>query len=139
MHGLFLLTFLRFSLFYSLAYMETMASSTGKYESKVTKRKKENEDPNIVQCSSATNLSSMLSDSPKVEDMETLMKDLSKDVSLLFSNYAKTLSERSAVDSLQVHKFEEILVEARSLEMQIRQKKENLRNHLSTIAKTLQK
>ncbi|XP_073441217.1 testis-expressed protein 12 isoform X2 [Dendrobates tinctorius] len=119
--------------------METMASSTGKYESKVTKRKKENEDPNIVQCSSATNLSSMLSDSPKVEDMETLMKDLSKDVSLLFSNYAKTLSERSAVDSLQVHKFEEILVEARSLEMQIRQKKENLRNHLSTIAKTLQK
>ncbi|CAJ0954455.1 unnamed protein product [Ranitomeya imitator] len=71
--------------------------------------------------------------------METLMKDLSKDVSLLFSNYAKTLSERSAVDSLQVHKFEEILVEARSLEMQIRQKKENLRNHLSTIAKTLQK
>ncbi|XP_077105860.1 testis-expressed protein 12 isoform X2 [Ranitomeya variabilis] len=116
--------------------METMASSAGKYESKVTKRKKENEDPEIVQCSSATNLPS---DSPKVEDMETLMKDLSKDVSLLFSNYAKTLSERSAVDSLQVHKFEEILVEARSLEMQIRQKKENLRNHLSTIAKTLQK
>ncbi|XP_069598856.1 testis-expressed protein 12 isoform X2 [Ranitomeya imitator] len=119
--------------------METMASSAGKYESKGAKRKKENEDPETVHCSSATNLPSGPLDSPKVEDMETLMKDLSKDVSLLFSNYAKTLSERSAVDSLQVHKFEEILVEARSLEMQIRQKKENLRNHLSTIAKTLQK
>ncbi|KAM4016520.1 testis-expressed protein 12 isoform 2-T2 [Anomaloglossus baeobatrachus] len=121
--------------------METMASGTAKYDSKAMKRKKdkENVDPETAQCASPKNLPSKPSDGPKEKDMEALMKDLSKEVSLLFSNYAKTLSECSAVDSLHVQKFEEIVLEARSLEMQIRQKKENLRNHLSTIAKTLQK
>ncbi|XP_056400760.1 testis-expressed protein 12 [Hyla sarda] len=118
--------------------METMASNTAKYESKSIKRKKdkENIDP---ETQTPTNIPSTLSDSPQVEDIATMMKDLSKEVNLLFSNYAKTLSERSTVDSLHVREFDKILEEARSLEIQIRQKKENLRNHLSMIAKTLQR
>ncbi|XP_040282617.1 testis-expressed protein 12 [Bufo bufo] len=118
-----------------------MASSTAKCESKGLKRKKdkENVDPETLQCLSSTDRPSILSDSPQVEDIDTMMKDLSNEVNLLFSNYAKTLSERSALDSLHVQKFDEILTEARSLESQIRQKKEDLRSYLTMIAKTLQR
>ncbi|KAM3920774.1 testis-expressed protein 12 [Leptodactylus fuscus] len=121
--------------------METMASSAVKCESKSTKRKldKENIDPEAPQCLPSTSQLSAVSDSLQVEDMESMMKDLSKEVTLLFSNYAKTLSERSAMDLLHVHMFDEILKEARSLETQIRQKKENLRNHLTMTAKILQR
>ncbi|XP_075694890.1 testis-expressed protein 12 isoform X2 [Rhinoderma darwinii] len=121
--------------------METMASSPAKFDSKTIKRKKdkENIDPETLQFIPPTNPPSTVSDSAQLEDIETMTTDLSKEINLLFSNYAKTLSERSAVDSLHVHEFDEILKEARSLEVQIRQKKENLRSHLTMVAKTLQR
>ncbi|XP_069804022.1 testis-expressed protein 12 [Dendropsophus ebraccatus] len=121
--------------------MEIMESSTGKYEGKTIKRKKdkENIDPETLHSLSSKNQPSTMSDSPQVEDVESMMKDLSKEVNILFSNYAKTLSDHSTVESHHVQEFDKILEEAKSLEIQIRQKKENLRNHLTMIAKTLQR
>ncbi|KAG8569261.1 hypothetical protein GDO81_014325 [Engystomops pustulosus] len=121
--------------------MEKMSSSTAKHESKTIKRKidKENMDPEHAQCMPPPSRPSPLSDNHQVENFELMMKDLSKEVNLLFSNYAKTLGESSALDVLHVHMFDEILKEARSLETQLRQKKEDLRNHLTMLAKALQR
>ncbi|XP_063799272.1 testis-expressed protein 12 isoform X2 [Pseudophryne corroboree] len=116
-----------------------MANIALKYESKCLKRKKEMEilDSEIIQCSSPTSQPSAPSDSSPVGDIEAIMKDLSKELNLLFCNYAKTLSERAAVDVLYVHEFDEILKDARSLEMQLKQKMESLKNNLTMIANNL--
>ncbi|XP_066463050.1 testis-expressed protein 12 [Eleutherodactylus coqui] len=121
--------------------METMASSTVEGGSKSLKRKneKENVDPETLHCSPPTKLPSILSDNPQVKDIKIMMSDLSQEIILLFSKYAEALSECATEDLQNICELDEILKEARSLEAQIRQKKENLRNDLSMITKTLQK
>ncbi|XP_075046428.1 testis-expressed protein 12 isoform X2 [Mixophyes fleayi] len=72
-----------------------MANSSLKCESKSKglKRKIDMEilDSEILQCSSPTSQPSAVSDISQVGDIEAVMKDLSKEINLLFCNYAKTL------------------------------------------------
>ncbi|KAM4650544.1 testis-expressed protein 12 [Discoglossus pictus] len=108
-------------------------------ENKGFKRKKENEvqDTENSQCSSPVRQPSCLSDSS--QDLETVVEDISKELHLLFAKYATFLSERSAVDASYVQEFDEILKEARSVETQLKQKRESLRNRLTMIANNLQR
>ncbi|XP_053546900.1 testis-expressed protein 12-like [Bombina bombina] len=110
-------------------------------ENKALKRKKEIEIKNAEnpQCSSPAGPPPCLSDSSKDADIETLMKDISNDINLHFAKYAKALSERSAVDASYIQEFNEILKEARSVEVHLKQKRESLRNRLTMIANKLQR
>ncbi|XP_075046426.1 testis-expressed protein 12 isoform X1 [Mixophyes fleayi] len=118
-----------------------MANSSLKCESKSKglKRKIDMEilDSEILQCSSPTSQPSAVSDISQVGDIEAVMKDLSKEINLLFCNYAKTLRERSVVDAQYVHEFDELIKEARSVEIQLKQKRESLKNRLTMIANNL--
>ncbi|XP_063292734.1 testis-expressed protein 12 [Pelobates fuscus] len=110
-------------------------------ENKSFKRKKDTEikDSEILHSSSSAKPSSINSNNPQFGDIESIIKDLSKEINLFFSKYARTLSEQSVVDASYVQEFDEILKEARSLEGHLKEKRESLRSQLTVIAKTLQK
>ncbi|MEE6484764.1 hypothetical protein FKM82_014016 [Ascaphus truei] len=111
-------------------------------ESKSFKRKKETEmqDLESPQCSSLTRQQpSAPSDSSQVGDVEKVTQDLSREITLLLAKYAKILRERSSVDASYVQEFDEILKEARAVEIQLKQKRESLKNRLTMIANTLQR
>ncbi|XP_072282553.1 testis-expressed protein 12 [Pyxicephalus adspersus] len=117
-----------------------MASTSSQHESKNCKRKKEMEvlDSEMLQCVLPSNQPSPHSDITEGV-FDVVLKDLRKELNILLSKYARILSEQSAVDVLYVDGFDEILNEAKSLETQLKQKKESLRNRLTMIANTLQK
>ncbi|XP_053308428.1 testis-expressed protein 12 [Spea bombifrons] len=121
-----------------------MTSKALKYEeNKGFKRKKETQvtvkESETTQCSLPTDTSPVRSDSSEIGDLEAVIKDLSKEINLIFAKFAKVLSERSAVDASYVQEFDEILKEAKCLEIHLKQKRENLRNRLTMIANTLQR
>ncbi|MEE6484761.1 hypothetical protein FKM82_014016 [Ascaphus truei] len=92
------------------------------------------------QCSSLTRQQpSAPSDSSQVGDVEKVTQDLSREITLLLAKYAKILRERSSVDASYVQEFDEILKEARAVEIQLKQKRESLKNRLTMIANTLQR
>ncbi|XP_078140490.1 testis-expressed protein 12 [Centroberyx gerrardi] len=61
-----------------------------------------------------------------------------REVSMLFSKYAEVLSERAAADASQVKELEGIMMEARSLESHLKEKKDHLRRTLALISDKLQ-
>ncbi|XP_068069817.1 testis-expressed protein 12 [Danio rerio] len=69
---------------------------------------------------------------------ETALAEASREVSLLFSKYLEVLRERAAVDASQLGELEGILTEARSLEANLKEKKEHLRRSLALISDKLQ-
>ncbi|XP_018081420.1 testis-expressed protein 12 isoform X2 [Xenopus laevis] len=118
-----------------------MSSKPQKFEeNKSFKRKNEPEaeDPENSSCSSPSP-SLCVSDSFPTGDIETLIRGLNKEINLLFDKYAQILNERSAVDASYVQEFDGIVKEARSVEIQLKQKRESLRNRLTKIANTLQR
>uniref|UniRef100_A0A8C5Q2D3 Uncharacterized protein n=1 Tax=Leptobrachium leishanense TaxID=445787 RepID=A0A8C5Q2D3_9ANUR len=96
-------------------------------------------DSEMLQCSSPSKPTSALSNSTQFGDIETILKDLSKEINLIFAMYARKLSECSFADASYVQEFDDILKEARSLENHLKQKRESFRSELTRIANTLQK
>ncbi|XP_076832825.1 testis-expressed protein 12 [Brachyhypopomus gauderio] len=70
---------------------------------------------------------------------ETAWAEAVKDINLVFSMYSKVLRERAAADASQIEELEDILTEALSLESQLLEKKEHLRQSLAVISDKLQK
>ncbi|XP_018429150.1 PREDICTED: testis-expressed sequence 12 protein [Nanorana parkeri] len=118
-----------------------MASTASQDESKSSKRKKDMEvlDSEMLQCALPSKEPSSYSEISQGGDTDALVKDLRKEINLILLKFAKILSELSAVDVRYVDEFDDILKEARSLETQLKQKRESLRNQLTMIANTLQR
>ncbi|CAL8336087.1 unnamed protein product [Boreogadus saida] len=68
---------------------------------------------------------------------EAAVAGANREVNMLFSQYAAVLSERAALDASQVRDLEGILNEARQLEAQLQEKKDNLKHTLVLIADKL--
>uniref|UniRef100_A0A667YJK5 Si:dkey-40g16.5 n=1 Tax=Myripristis murdjan TaxID=586833 RepID=A0A667YJK5_9TELE len=69
---------------------------------------------------------------------EATVAGANREVSRLFSKYAEVLSERATADVSQVNELEGILMEARSLECHLKEKKDHLRRTLALISDQLQ-
>ncbi|XP_036284147.2 testis-expressed protein 12 isoform X1 [Pipistrellus kuhlii] len=63
--------------------------------------------------------------------------DISKEISLMLSTYAKILSERAAVDASFIDEIEGLFKEANTIENFLVQKRELLRQRFTVIANTL--
>ncbi|XP_073459252.1 testis-expressed protein 12 isoform X1 [Aquarana catesbeiana] len=116
-----------------------MANTACEDERKSCKRRRimEVPDSEMLQYALPTNQPSSDLDIYQGEDFE-LLKDVSNEINHLFSNYAKSLSEQSALDVLFVEEFDEILKEFKSVETVLKQKRESLKSRLTMIADTLQ-
>ncbi|XP_006890844.1 PREDICTED: testis-expressed sequence 12 protein [Elephantulus edwardii] len=73
----------------------------------------------------------------KDETLDKALNDMSKEVNLLLSAYAKILSERAAVDASYIDEIDELFKEANVVENFIIQKREFLRQRFIVIANTL--
>ncbi|KAL0973056.1 hypothetical protein UPYG_G00198310 [Umbra pygmaea] len=69
---------------------------------------------------------------------DTVLAGANREVNMLFSKYSEVLSERAAVDAAQVRELEDLLLKARNLESQLRDKKDRLRRTLALISDKLQ-
>nr|XP_036284148.1 testis-expressed protein 12 isoform X2 [Pipistrellus kuhlii] len=73
----------------------------------------------------------------KDEALEKDLNDISKEISLMLSTYAKILSERAAVDASFIDEIEGLFKEANTIENFLVQKRELLRQRFTVIANTL--
>ncbi|CAI9593932.1 unnamed protein product, partial [Staurois parvus] len=106
-----------------------MASTASNDESKSVKHRRISEVPDseMLQYPLPSNQSSSDLDISQGH-VDGVLKDLRNEINLLFSKYATSLSEQSALDILYVKEFEEILQEAKSVETHLKLKRENLRS-----------
>jgi testis-expressed sequence 12 protein len=74
----------------------------------------------------------------KDESLEKDLSDMSKEINLMLSTYAKILSERAAVDASYVEEIDGLFREANTIENFLIQKREFLRQRFIVIANTLQ-
>lgn len=74
----------------------------------------------------------------KDESLEKDLSDMSKEINLMLSTYAKILSERAAVDASYVEEIDGLFREANTIENFLIQKREFLRQRFTVIANTLQ-
>ncbi|XP_075404876.1 testis-expressed protein 12 [Tenrec ecaudatus] len=120
-----------------------MASHLVKPDTRSCKRSRELESP----MPDSPQLSSLeKSDSPfcensglfyKDEALEKNLNDMSKEINLLLSTYAKILSERAAVDASYIDEIDELFKEANTIENFLIQRREFLRERFIVIANTL--
>ncbi|XP_036848656.1 testis-expressed protein 12 [Manis javanica] len=73
----------------------------------------------------------------KDEALEKDLNDLSKEINLMLSTYAKILSERAAVDASYIVEIDGLFKEASAIENFLIQKRELLRQRFTVIANTL--
>ncbi|XP_014395141.1 PREDICTED: testis-expressed sequence 12 protein isoform X2 [Myotis brandtii] len=73
----------------------------------------------------------------KDESLEKDLNDMSKEINLMLSTYAKILSERAAVDASYIDEIEGLFKEANTIENFLVQKRELLRQRFTVIANTL--
>ncbi|XP_054296252.1 testis-expressed protein 12 isoform X2 [Pongo pygmaeus] len=73
----------------------------------------------------------------KDEALEKDLNDVSKEINLMLSTYAKLLSERAAVDASYIDEIDELFKEANTIENFLIQKREFLRQRFTVIANTL--
>ncbi|KAI1893770.1 hypothetical protein AGOR_G00127090 [Albula goreensis] len=76
--------------------------------------------------------------SDSLDVFQAAVTDANREVNKLFSKYAEVMSERAAMDSLQIRELEDIVKEVRSLESHLMERKEQLRNSLVVISDKLQ-
>ncbi|XP_076969036.1 testis-expressed protein 12 isoform X1 [Tamandua tetradactyla] len=120
-----------------------MASNLVKPDTRRCKRPRELEPqmPDSPQLSSLGKSDSSFSESSglfyKDEALEKDLNDMSKEINLMLSTYAKILSERAAVDASYIDEIEELFKEANTIENFLMQKRELLRQRFTVIANTL--
>ncbi|XP_005856919.1 PREDICTED: testis-expressed sequence 12 protein isoform X6 [Myotis brandtii] len=125
-----------------------MANHLVKPDTRNCKRPRELEPqmPDSPQLSSLGKSDSSFSESSGLFDKdESLEKDLnvfflidmSKEINLMLSTYAKILSERAAVDASYIDEIEGLFKEANTIENFLVQKRELLRQRFTVIANTL--
>uniref|UniRef100_A0A8C7AMS0 Testis expressed 12 n=1 Tax=Neovison vison TaxID=452646 RepID=A0A8C7AMS0_NEOVI len=73
----------------------------------------------------------------KDESLEKDLNDMSKEINLMLSTYAKILSERAAVDASYIDELDGLFKEANTIENFLIQKRELLRQRFTVIANTL--
>ncbi|XP_047372968.1 testis-expressed protein 12 [Sciurus carolinensis] len=73
----------------------------------------------------------------KDETLEKDLNDMSKEINLMLSTYAKILSERAAVDASYIDELDGLFKEADTIENFLIQKREFLRQRFTVIANTL--
>ncbi|XP_009995722.1 PREDICTED: testis-expressed sequence 12 protein [Chaetura pelagica] len=121
-----------------------MASSAQRAEESRGKRRKEMENEASedaeVSCLEKTDLAlSEGSQSPyKPEPLDKVLNEMNKEIMNLLSKYAQILSERATTDASYVRELDGILKEARTLENNLKQKKESLKQRFAVLANTLQ-
>ncbi|XP_073671573.1 testis-expressed protein 12 [Paramisgurnus dabryanus] len=96
--------------------------------------------PTFSETSPAKKTKTNISRSAAVEKsygFETVLAEAHREVCVLFSNYSEVLRERADVDASQLRELEDILIEARSLESHLKEKKEHLRRCLALISDKL--
>ncbi|XP_019901935.1 testis-expressed protein 12 [Esox lucius] len=75
----------------------------------------------------------------KASDLfEAALAGAHREVNMLFSKYSEVLSERAAMDASQVRELDNLLMEARNLESNLKEKKDHLRRTLAIISDKLQ-
>ncbi|XP_017346184.1 testis-expressed protein 12 isoform X3 [Ictalurus punctatus] len=72
------------------------------------------------------------------EGFEKAWSGAVREINCLFTKYPEMLRERAAVDASQIQELTNILTEALSLESQLKEKKEHLRQSLAVISDKLQ-
>uniref|UniRef100_A0A8C5NW95 Testis-expressed sequence 12 protein-like n=1 Tax=Jaculus jaculus TaxID=51337 RepID=A0A8C5NW95_JACJA len=115
-----------------------MANHLVKSDSRNCKRPREVETqvPDSPQLSSHGKLDSSFSEcSP--ESLEKDLSDIGKEGNLLLSTYARTLSERAAVDASYIDEIDGLFKEANTIENFLVQKRELLKQRFTMIANTL--
>ncbi|XP_059123807.1 testis-expressed protein 12 isoform X1 [Peromyscus eremicus] len=75
----------------------------------------------------------------KEETLEKDLSDMSKEINLMLSTYAKLLSERAAVDASYIDELDGLFKEANSIENFLEQKREFVRQRFTLITNTLHK
>ncbi|XP_010828631.1 PREDICTED: testis-expressed sequence 12 protein [Bison bison bison] len=136
-------SFPRFGLGGSSCLQNMMASQLVKPDTRNCKRPRELEPqmPDSPQLSSLGKSDSSLSESSglfyKDEALEKDLNDMSKEINLMLSTYAKILSERAAVDASYIDEIDGLFKEANTIENFLIQKRELLRQRLTVIANTL--
>ncbi|XP_074256681.1 testis-expressed protein 12 [Saimiri boliviensis] len=73
----------------------------------------------------------------KDEAFEKDLNDVSKEINLMLSTYAKLLRQRAAVDASYIDEIDELFKEANTIENFLIQKREFLRQRFTVIANTL--
>ncbi|XP_065738416.1 testis-expressed protein 12 [Phocoena phocoena] len=123
--------------------LQNMASYLVKPDSRNCKRPRELEPqmPDSPQLSSLGKSDSSFSESSglfyKDEALEKDLNDMSKEINLMLSTYAKILSERAAVDASYIDEIDGLFKEANNIENFLIQKRELLRQRFTVIANTL--
>ncbi|XP_003794793.1 testis-expressed protein 12 [Otolemur garnettii] len=120
-----------------------MANHLVKSDTRNCKRPRESE-PQMLdspQLSSAGKSDSSVSESSGLfcndESLEKDLNDMSKEINLMLSTYAKILSERAAVDASYIGEIDGLFKEANTIENFLIQKRELLRQRFTVIANTL--
>lgn len=128
-----------------LCLQSIMANQLVKPDSRNCKRSRELE-PQVSdspQVPSLGKLDSSFSESSgllyKEEALEKDLSDMSKEINLMLSTYAKILSERAAVDASYIDELERLFREANIIENFLVQKREFLKQRFAMITNTLQK
>ncbi|KAI5282607.1 testis-expressed protein 12 [Manis pentadactyla] len=97
--------------------------------------------PDSPQLSSLGKSDSSFSESSRLfykdETLEKDLNDMSKEINLMLSTYAKILSERAAVDAAFIEEMDGLFKEASAMENYLIQKRELLRQSFTVIANTL--
>nr|XP_004481221.2 testis-expressed protein 12 [Dasypus novemcinctus] len=119
-----------------------MASNLVRPDTRSSKRPRELEPqmPDSPQLSSLRKLDSLSESSGLFYNDEALEKDLndmSKEINLMLSTYAKILSERAEVDASYLDEIDGLFKEANTIENFLIQKRELLRQRFTVIANTL--
>ncbi|XP_007536666.1 testis-expressed protein 12 isoform X2 [Erinaceus europaeus] len=120
-----------------------MASHPAKPDTKNCKRSRDLEPqmPDNPQQTSLGKLESSLSENsglfPKDEVLEKDLSDMSKEINVMMSAYAKLLSERATVDAAYIDEIEGLFKEANIIENFLIQKRELLRQRFTVIANSL--
>ncbi|XP_008831040.1 testis-expressed protein 12 [Nannospalax galili] len=121
-----------------------MANHLVKPDSRSCKRSRELEPqlPVSPQQSSLGNLNSYFSEYSglfKDDSLEKDLSDISKEINVMLTTYAKVLSERAAVDASYINELDGLFKEANSIENYLLQKRELLKERFTMITNTLQK
>uniref|UniRef100_A0A8C6A8F0 Testis expressed 12 n=2 Tax=Marmota marmota marmota TaxID=9994 RepID=A0A8C6A8F0_MARMA len=120
-----------------------MANHLVKPDSRNCKRTRELESqmPDSPQLSSLGKSDSSFSECSglfyKDETLEKDLNDMSKEINLMLSTYAKILSERAAIDASYIDEIDGLFKEADIIENFLIQKRELLRQRFTVIANTL--
>uniref|UniRef100_A0A8D0L718 Testis expressed 12 n=1 Tax=Sphenodon punctatus TaxID=8508 RepID=A0A8D0L718_SPHPU len=74
----------------------------------------------------------------KMEALQKVLNETSKEINTMLSKYAQILSERAAMDVSYVEELDGFLKEASSIENHLKPKRKSLRHGFAVIANTLQ-